>query len=424
MFGHAGSNPATSTMYHSRLPSGGTCPVPEKCRRHFEWYRANTRASPLFFMRLYLRYKVIVIFILALFAAGCAAKAPYLRLDSSLEGDIRVYNDLQYVPLVRLCDTYKIDCKWDSYIRTAIISKSGRIILRAGSDRILVNGNDRKLSGAVIFTNGAVFVPVSFVRNYLGLIVGAEPIEKVHKIPAYRPSGRYMIKTIVIDPGHGGRDAGAVGKKLRLKEKYLNLNLSKKLKNILEEHGIKVIMTRESDVFIPLQDRVRMANSSGADLFISIHANASRSRAMNGFECYYLSEATDDNARATEAFENASFEADEGAIAVEHPKGLDKTLWDMRLTENRRESAELATQICSAVEKNIVTRNRGTKTARFYVLKWTTIPSALVETGYISNKFEELKFKDEAYIDRFAEVIAKGILSYKDKYERTEGFTQ
>src|SRR3989338_6385000 len=104
MFGHAGSNPATSTMYHSRLPSGGTCPVPEKCRRHFEWYSANTRASPLFFMRLYLRYKVIVIFILALFAAGCAAKAPYLRLDSSLEGDIRVYNDLQYVPLVRLCD--------------------------------------------------------------------------------------------------------------------------------------------------------------------------------------------------------------------------------------------------------------------------------------------------------------------------------
>lgn len=376
-------------------------------------------------MRSYLRYKIIVIFILAIFAAGCAARAPYLKLDPSLEKDIRVYNDAQYVPLVRLCEAYRIDCKWDSYIRTAILSKSGKIILRAGSDRMLVNGNDRKLSRAVIFTNGAVFVPVSFVRNYLGLIVGTAPLEKVsEKIPAYRPSGRYTIKTIVIDPGHGGRDVGAVGKKLRLKEKYLNLNFSKKLKNILEEHGIKVIMTRDRDVFIPLQDRVRIANSSGADLFISIHANASRSRMMNGFECYYLSEATDDNARATEAFENASFKADEGAIAVERPKGLDKTLWDMRLTENRRESAELAAQICNAVENNLVTRNRGTKTARFYVLKWTTIPSALVETGYISNKFEELKFRDEAYTDRFVEVIAKGILAYKDKYERTEGFTQ
>lgn len=376
-------------------------------------------------MQSYLRYKIIVILILALFAAGCAARTPYLKLDPSLERDVRVYNDAQYVPLIRLCETYGIDCKWDSYIRTAILSKSGKIILRAGSDRMLVNGNDRKLSRAVIFTNGAVFVPVSFVRNYLGLIVGAAPLEKVsEKIPAYRPSGRYTIKTIVIDPGHGGRDVGAVGKKLRLKEKHLNLNFSKKLKNILEGHGIKVIMTRDSDVFIPLQDRVRIANSSGADLFISIHANASRSRMMNGFECYYLSEATDDNARATEAFENASFKADEGAIAVPRPKGLDKTLWDMRLTENRRESAELAAQICNAVENNLVTRNRGTKTARFYVLKWTTIPSALVETGYISNKFEELKFRDEAYTDRFVEVIAKGILAYKDKYERTEGFTQ
>ena len=371
------------------------------------------------------KYKIIAIFILAIFVAGCAGTAPYLKLDPSLTGDIRVYNDIQYVPLIRLCEVYGIDCKWDSYMRTAILTKNGRVVLRAGSDRILVNGNDKKLSSPVVFTNGIVFVPISFVRNDLGIIVMAARLEKApERIPAYKPSGRYTIRTIVIDPGHGGRDAGAVSRRLRLKEKDFNLSISKKVKSILEENGIKVIITRDSDVFIPLQDRVRMANSSGADLFISVHVNASRSRLMNGFECYYLSETTDDNSRATEALENASFKSDEGAVAMEHSKGLDKTLWDMALTENRRESAELATQICNTVENNLVTRNRGTKTARFYVLKWTRIPSVLVETGYISNKFEELKFRDKTYIDRLADTIAKGILAYRDKYERTEGFTQ
>lgn len=375
-------------------------------------------------MQSYLRYKITVIFALALFIAGCAAQGPYLKLDPSLARDIRVYNDMEYVPLVKLCEAYGLDCRWDGYVRTAILTKNGRIILRAGSDRVLINGSDKKLGSPVVFTNGTVFVPVSFVRNDLGFILAAAP-SSAGAIPApvFQPSGRYVIKTIVIDPGHGGRDAGAIGRRLRLKEKDFNLAISKKLRDALEGHGIKVMMTRDSDVFIPLEERARRANSSGADLFVSIHVNASRSRLMNGFECYYLSEATDDNARATEALENGPVKADESA-AMEHSRGLDKTLWDMQLTENRRESAELANFICSAVENSLATRNRGTKTARFYVLKWTTIPSVLVETGYISNKFEELKFRDEAYVDRIADTIAKGILNFKDKYERTEGFTR
>jgi len=194
------------------------------------------------------------------------------------------------------------------------------------------------------------------------------------------------------------------------------------VRRILEDNGIKVVMTRDSDVFIPLPNRSRIANSSGADLFISIHANASRSRSLNGFECYYLSEATDDNARALEAFENATLKTDEGTV-LQHSSSLDKTLWDMTLTENRRESAQLASSICKSVDNSLITRNRGIRTARFYVLKHTRIPAVLVETGYISNKFEELKFKDESYADRMADVVAKGILAYRDEYERTEGFT-
>lgn len=373
-------------------------------------------------MHSYLRYKTAaVILIMALFIAGCAAQAPYLKLDPSLNKDIRVFNDAQYVPLLRLCETYGLDWKWDSFTRTAVLTKNGRIILRAGSDRILINESVKKLSSPTIFTNSAVYVPTSFVPSDLGFIIMARPMEKIVKAAA-KPSGRYMIKMIVLDAGHGGKDPGAIGRRLRLKERDLTLAITKRLKSVLEDNGIKTVMTRDSDTFIPLPERVRIANSSGADLFVSIHVNASRSRSMNGFECYYLSEATDDNARALEAFENATLKTDEGTV-LQHSSVLDKTLWDMKLTEARRESAELANYICRTVDNSLTTRNRGTKTARFYVLKYTRIPSVLVEAGYISNKFEELKFRDEGYADRMADVIAKGILSYKDEYERTEGFT-
>jgi len=375
-------------------------------------------------MRSHIKYRAIFVFLAALLLAGCASQGPYLKLDSSLNTDIRVYESVQYVPLIKLCEVYGIDWKWDSFIRTAVITKNGKIILRAGSDRILVNGEERKLSSPVILTNSAVFVPVTFVKNDLGLIVEARPSLKkdFEKIPEERAPGKYSIKTIVIDAGHGGKDPGAIGRRLGIKEKDLTLAIAKKLKRIFEDNGISVIMTRGSDEFISLPERVRIANSSGADLFVSIHINASRSRSMNGFECYYLSEATNDNARALEAFENATLKTDEGTV-VEHSSSLDKTLWDMKLTEKRRESAQLAGDICSSVDNSLVTRNRGVKTARFYVVKFTRIPSVLVEVGYLSNKFEELKLKDDNYADRMADVIAKGVLAYKNKYERTEGFT-
>lgn len=375
-------------------------------------------------MHSYIRYKIAIICFIALSVAGCAAQGPYIKMDPSLQSDTRTFESAQYVPLVRLCQVYGVDCKWDSFIRTAVLTKNGKIVLRAGSDRILVNGNEKKLGAPVILTNGVVYVPTAFIRNNLGIIIETPSVaEKVPYMPEAVAPGKYSIRTIMLDPGHGGNDPGAIGRRLHLKEKDLTLTIARKLRDILEGRGIKVIMTRDSDVFIPLSKRVSMANSSNADLFVSIHINASRSRLMSGFECYYLSEATDDNSRATEAFENASMKSDEGTV-LEHSKGLDKTLWDIKLTENRRESAELASDICGAVENSLVARNRGVKTARFFVLKRTRIPSVLVETGYISNKFEELKFKDSAYVNRITEVIAKGILYYKDKYERTDGFTR
>ncbi|MBI4974885.1 MAG: N-acetylmuramoyl-L-alanine amidase [Candidatus Omnitrophica bacterium] len=352
--------------------------------------------------------------------SGCATHAPYLRLDSVLQNDIRTFDGIQYVPLIRLCEAYGLDWKWDTFIKTAAIERKGkRIILRDGSDRILVNGDEKRLDRPVLTNGGIVFVPISFIRNNLGAIVETPSFKK---LPEAGISKKFGIKTIVIDPGHGGKDPGAIGRRFRQKEKYKTLAISKRLKDMLEDKGLKIVMTRDDDTFVSLPRRVEIANRNGADLFVSIHINASRSRSLSGFECYYLSDATDDNARAIEAFENASLKMDEENI-LKHSKGRDKTLWDMTLSENRVESAGLAKHICGSVEDSAVLRTRGVKSARFYVLKGTRMPAVLVEVAYLSNRYEEMKLKDKDFLEDITGAIAKGILAYKNEYEKTEGYT-
>ncbi|MCM8760683.1 MAG: N-acetylmuramoyl-L-alanine amidase [Candidatus Omnitrophica bacterium] len=372
--------------------------------------------------------KIIAVVLAAIFLAGCATThTSYFRLDRSLQADIRTFGGFEYVPLTRLCDVYSISCKWDTVARTATVQRDSNIIvLREGSERILVNGTERSLDRPVMVSGAVVYVPLSFVRNNIAPMITTRPtIPTSVRVPeATVPSARkFTIRTVVLDTGHGGKDVGAVGRGLKLQEKDVALALSKRIKQILENSGIKVIMTRSDDTFIPLPKRADMANSSSADIFVSIHVNASRSRLLRGFECYYLSDATDDNARALAAFEDSSLKLSDSAEA-EHSKHLDKTLWDMTLSENRMESGELASYICSSVEESLLLKNRGVRSARFYVLKNTNIPSVLVEAGYISNRADELKLKDPRFLDQLAEAIARGILRYKERYERTEGFTK
>jgi N-acetylmuramoyl-L-alanine amidase len=360
----------------------------------------------------------------ALLLSGCAVKAPYLKFDSSLKDHLKSLGGVQYVPLVKVCDVYGLDWRWDPYARTATVERKGRIVLRPGSDNVLVDGTQRKLDTAVVLSGGAIFVPASFVRNTLGSIVEA-PVsraEPAREEELYVP-GEFTIRTILIDPGHGGRDPGAIGRRIRTREKDLTLAVSKKLKAMLEDRGMRVTMTRTGDSFVSLAKRAAIANKSGADLFVSIHINASRTLAMRGFECYYLSDSVDDSARAAEARAESAPKMSQSATA-ERSRNLDRTLWEMALSENRRESAELAGAICNAVEASLTARNRGVKAARFYVLKNTRMPAVLVEIGYLSNKYEEARMKDARYIDNVTDAIARGILAYRARYERTEGFTR
>lgn len=369
-------------------------------------------------------YRLLFTAFLVALVSGCATRSSYLRLDQSLQSDVRNIKGYQYLPLTRLCDAYGLNCKWDTIARTATVTgRSNTIVLRSDSDRVLINGVVSRIDRPAVFCDGALFVPVSFARYGTTPVYGrAAPEAPVATAPEAAAPKRFSIRTIVLDTGHGGKDAGAVGKKYGSMEKDIALILSKKVKEELESRGIRVIMTRSGDNYVSLEKRTDVANKSSADIFVSIHVNASRSRSLRGFECYYLSNATDDNARALEAFEDSSLKLDSEASA-EHSSRLDKTLWDMALTENRAESGELAGYICRSVEESSLINNRGVRTARFYVLKHTHIPSVLVEAGYISHGIEEQKLKQPQFLDSLADAIARGILRYKERYENTDGFT-
>ena len=372
-------------------------------------------------MALFYRYKIIIICVALFLSAGCATQVSHFRLDASLEKDIKNFNSSQYIPLVKLCDTYGLNYRWDTFARAAAIEKGpNRIALRPGSNTVLVNGHADRLDRPVVLSGGEVFIPISFARDTLGPIIGVLPPERAIEIEAPK---RVTINTIVLDPGHGGKDPGALGRRAGTREKDMTLALARKVKSLLEQSGIRVVMTRDDDTFIPLQKRADIANRINADLFVSIHINSSRSHLMRGFECYYLSNATDDNARALEAFEDSSLKTDKEAD-IEHSSRLDKTLWDMTLTEDRRESSELANLICGSVDRSFTVKNRGIRSARFYVLKHTHMPSVLVETAYISNRYEEMKLRDPKFLDRMADAITEGILKYKKEFERTEGFSR
>jgi N-acetylmuramoyl-L-alanine amidase len=222
-------------------------------------------------------------------------------------------------------------------------------------------------------------------------------------------------RTIVLDAGHGGHDPGAVGP-TGLREKTVTLEVAKSLRDLLVRDGFRVIMTRYDDRFVSLGGRSAVANREEADLFVSVHANASRRRSISGFEAYYLSEATDDQARALEAAENTALPEEVGRPISSDTEAI---IWDLLYTEHRAESLELASDICRGMSgAGIVSRNRGVKSARFAVLKGARMPAVLVEVGFVSHRDEEVRLRRPDYRTRLAEGIRQGILRFRDRLER------
>ena len=209
------------------------------------------------------------------------------------------------------------------------------------------------------------------------------------------------VRTIVLDPGHGGKDPGAVAG--RLKEKTLVLDICKRLERLLKNE-YKIYMTRRTDVFIPLEARTAFANQKGADLFVSVHVNLARSSKAEGIETFYLSLASDKEASELAAYENAM-----AAHAISDLEGmLEKILKNTKLKESR--------WFADLVQRDLVTetgrKNRGVKRAPFVVLIGANMPCVLTEVSFISNKMEARLLSTGAYREKIARALAKGIRRY------------
>ena len=238
------------------------------------------------------------------------------------------------------------------------------------------------------------------------LLEKVRPAEKTRTASRFKPG---KIRRIVIDPGHGGHDPGA-SSPTGTREKDIVLQIGLKLsQKIREELGIDVVMTRSTDVFIELQERTAIANKVGADLFVSIHANASLNRGASGIETYYLNLAKTEKA--------AQLAAKENGTTLEKVSVLQAVLFDLMANYKLNDSAHLADDVQKALYKKALTgyptvKNLGVKQGPFYVLVGATMPSILVETAFVSNERDEVKLKDPQYQDLTAEGILSGIKGY------------
>lgn len=221
----------------------------------------------------------------------------------------------------------------------------------------------------------------------------------------------YQVKRVVIDAGHGGFDSGAVGY-YGLQEKDVTLDLARMLHQKLTYHGkIKPFLTRTADYYIPLSDRTAVANQYHADLFISIHINASKNRDSSGSETYYCSEkASNKEAARVASFENAVLKYDEPFKRRTDYIDIEEILFRLNQRLNWNESGAYAAKFQKRFEQRLALQSRGVNSANFFVLRRAKMPSILLEIGFLSNPGDEVKLRQQAFREKVADSIFWGLL--------------
>ncbi|HUR82323.1 MAG TPA: N-acetylmuramoyl-L-alanine amidase [Thermoanaerobaculia bacterium] len=242
---------------------------------------------------------------------------------------------------------------------------------------------------------------------------GTVPLQTPPK-PAELPG----IRTIVIDPGHGGKEVGALGPG-GLMEKDLTLAIARKLANALaRKTGARIVLTREDDSVVSLDQRTAIANQYKADLFLSVHMNAAVVKGAKGSETYFLSlEASDELAKKAAETENA-------ASVSSAASDLNLILWDLAQQAYLGESSRFAQAIQEEMNAATSVANRGVKQAPFKVLVGATMPAALVEVGFITNPEEEAKLQSEEFQNLMVDALTRAVQRYKTDYETRIGLIQ
>lgn len=311
------------------------------------------------------------------------------------------HNDTLYIPVSPLLRAYGLKFTGKTGETFVFESDLIRLELTPGDPSIRLNGETVTMSAPADWAEGKFVVPI-----YLAIQILRNRLPETVPV-AIPPGGRIKI---VLDPGHGGRDPGAVGPG-GLKEKDVVLRISGKVKDLLEMRGYSVYLTREGDSFVSLKERARMADLYRADLFVSIHANAAYNLQAQGTETFYYSESSGPWARKIARLENAVLRL-EMDMKNGEDKPENKAGARIKFLGQVDESRKLALMVQKEMGDLGGTPDRGIKPAEFYVLKYTSMPAVLVETGFLSNHRESRQLADDRYLSSIAEAIARGIGSY------------
>ncbi|HXI11394.1 MAG TPA: N-acetylmuramoyl-L-alanine amidase [Thermoanaerobaculia bacterium] len=290
--------------------------------------------------------------------------------------------------------------------------------------RILFLGSDLKIQLTAEDVAGSAYRLDNPFRIVLDLQKGVSSIQEGLVAPPRtetQPQDLPGIRTIVIDPGHGGKDVGATGLK-GLLEKDATLAIAQKLSPMLSRRlNVRVILTRTGDSSVSLDERTSIANQYKGDLFLSIHLNAARTKGARGSETYFLSlEASDELARKAAERENRQVM---GPTQIETATSSDLRLilWDLAQQDYLKESSHLAEVVQVEMDRASGLPNRGVKQAPFKVLVGATMPAALVEVSFISNEEDEAKLRTPEFQTSIAATLAAAIERFKKEYDARNG---
>ena len=292
---------------------------------------------------------------------------------------------------------------------------------------IIIDDNLYQLSSNVVKQNNNYYVPtesflniinnlstsisLTFKTNQINLSNLIELPKKTVKVDLKSEKEKWEFKTIVIDAGHGGKDPGAVGYR-GTKEKDIALDVAKRLeKKLTKNMDIKVVMTRDEDVFLRLSERTKIANENNGSLFISIHTNAAEDRRASGFETFLIGLNKNEYAAKVAARENAVLEL-EGKSGQELT-GEDLIQATIAQAAFASSSETFADMVQKEIKKRVQSRDRGVKQAGFVVLARASMPNVLVVLGFISNPAEEKKLRSPQYRDQLATAIYRAVQQYE-----------
>jgi N-acetylmuramoyl-L-alanine amidase len=303
-----------------------------------------------------------------------------------------------------------------------------KIKITNGITFLLIDDNIYQLSSKVVRQNNEYFVHIdsfinivnsslqnlSIMSNSSEMIISSTAKTKNVAIKNIDiEKNKWKFSTIIIDPGHGGKDPGAVGYRGTL-EKDIALDVAKRLeKKISKNMKVKTVLTRDEDIFLKLGERTRIANENNGSLFISIHANAATDRRASGFETFLIGPNKNEAAVRVAARENSVLELE----GVAGKKLTNEDLIQATIAQSAfaSKSEKFAALVQEEIGKRVQGKNRGVKQAGFYVLMGASMPNVLVELGFISNLAEEKKLRSSQY----REVLATAIFRALEKYEKT-----